>query len=212
MSEDFSFGSFKKRINSSKKSKLIAYIGGGLILLVLIYLAYLQFIWNPANNESKTQYWRGLNFAMKDSTDKAIEELEPVVQNYDGKIGGEVSQFILAGQYMKKGRFDDALKELEGVEVEDTYVSVMRIGLQADCHSELNDYVKATELYLEAASMNENKFTTPMYLFKAGLCAEKIKDFGLAMECYQKIKDDYPDYGNRKYEKYLARATNKKIK
>jgi hypothetical protein len=51
-----------------------------------------------------------------------------------------------------------------------------------------------------------------MYLFKAGLCAEKVKDFGKAVECYQKIKDDYPDYGNRKYEKYLSRASNKQTK
>jgi tetratricopeptide (TPR) repeat protein len=212
MSEDFSLKTVKEKINSSKKLKLVTYILSGVVFGLLLFVLYQMFFYGPANTESKASYWRGLNFAMKDSTDKAIEELESAVENYDGKNGGEVAQFLLATQFMKKGKFDEAVTELEGTDVDDTYLSAMKSGLLADCKSEMKDYAGAVELYIEAASINENKFTTPMYLFKAGLCAEKVKDFNKAVECYQKIKDDYPDYGNRKYEKYLSRATNKQTK
>jgi tetratricopeptide (TPR) repeat protein len=212
MSEDLSLNTLKEKINSSKKLKLASYAVSGILIAVLLFVLYKMFFYEPANTESKASYWRGLNFAMKDSTDKAIEELQPAVDSYDGKDGGEVAQFLLATQLMKKGKFDEAITELEGTDVDDTYLSAMRNGLLADCKSEMKDYAGAVELYIEAASINENKFTTPMYLFKAGLCAEKVKDFSKAVECYQKIKDDYPDYGNRKYEKYLSRATNKQTK
>ncbi len=212
MSEDFSLSTVKEKINSSKKLKLTTYLIVGLIALLAVYMLYRMFFIEPANTESKASYWRGLNFAVKDSTDKAIQELEPAVENYDGRDGGEVAQFLLATQYMKKGKFEDAITQLEETDVDDTYLSAMKSGLIADCKSEMKDYAGAVELYVEAASINENKFTTPMYLFKAGLCAEKVKDFTKAVECYQKIKDDYPDYGNRKYEKYLSRATNKQTK
>ena len=169
-----------------------------------------MFIWNPSNEKSKDAYWVGLNYAAKDSTDKAIQELEPVVKKYNGKVGGENAQFVLARQYMTKGQFQKALTLLEDVDAQDTYISVMTIGLQADCHSELKDYKKAGELYLDAAGAEDNELTTPVYLFKAGLCAEKEKDFQRATDCYQKIQDDYPNYASQKtIEKYIARASNK---
>jgi tetratricopeptide (TPR) repeat protein len=213
MLENFSFQELKKQIESNKTTKLYTYVIGGILVLVLGIFAYRQFIWKPNNEKSKDAFWVGLNYAAKDSTDLAIEELEPVVKKYDGKVGGENAQFILARQYMAKGEFKKALDELEGVEVSDTYLSAMALGLQADCHSEMKDYEKAQKLYLEASGTNENELTTPMYLFKAGLCAEKTKDFGKAAECYTKIRDDYPGFGNQKaIEKYVARASNKTTK
>jgi tetratricopeptide (TPR) repeat protein len=213
MLENFSVQELKKKFESNKNARLVSYIGGGILVLVIGYFAYVQFMWKPANEKSKDAYWVGLNYAAKDSTDAAIEELKPIVKKYDGKIGGENAQFILARQYMVKGQFKKALTELESVDVTDTYVSSMAVGLQGDCHSELKDYEKAGTLYLEAAGINENEMTTPMYLMKAGLCAEKVKDFEKAVECYTTIKDDYSSFASQKgIEKYIARASNKTTK
>lgn len=212
MLENFSVQELKRKFDSNKNTRLITYIISGIFILVIGYFVYLQFIWKPANEKSKDAYWVGLNYAAQDSTDQAIDELKGVVKNYDGKIGGENAQFILARQYMSKGEFKKALTELEGVDVEDTYIASMSVGLQGDCYSEMKDYKKAASLYLDAAGINENEMTTPMYLFKAGLCAEKDLDLEKAVECYTKIKDDYPAYASQKsIEKYLARASNKKL-
>lgn len=213
MLENFSFNDLKEKFNSNKNVKLMTYVVGGILVLVIGYFGYRQFMWKPANEKSKDAYWVGLNLAAKDSTDQAINELEGVVKKFDGKVGGENAQFVLARQYMAKGEFQKALKELEGVNVEDTYVSSMTLGLQADCHSEMKNYEKAGSIYLEAAGINENEFTSPMYLYKAGLCAEKVNDFEKAVECYTRIKDDYPTYASQKsIEKYIARASNKIVK
>ncbi len=213
MLENLSFQELKGKFESSRNLRIATYAVSGVLVLVIGYFAYLQFIWKPSNEKSKDAYWVGLNYAVKDSTDMAIEELEPAVKKFDGKIGGEIAQFVLARQYMAKGEFKKALSELEGVDVDDTYISAFSVGLQGDCYSEMKDFAKAGTLYLEAAAVNENEMTTPMYLFKAGLCAEKAKDFEKAVECYTKIKDDYPSYASQKtIEKYLARASNKKAK
>ncbi|MEY3236894.1 MAG: hypothetical protein RI883_995 [Bacteroidota bacterium] len=213
MLENFSVQELKKKFESNKNARLVSYIGGGILVLIIGYFAYVQFMWKPANEKSKDAYWVGLNYAAKDSTDAAIEELKPIVKKYDGKIGGENAQFILARQYMVKGEFKKALTELESVDVTDTYISSMAVGLQGDCKSELKDYEAAGTLYLEAAGINENEMTTPMYLLKAGFCAEKVKDFEKAVECYTKIKDDYSSFASQKgIEKYIARASNKTTK
>lgn len=214
MLEDITGEQIKQQFKSNKKLRMTTMIIGGLAVLVLGFFIYRQFIWNPANEKSKDSYWEGLNLAVApDSTDAAIDELSAAVKKYDGKIGGEVAQFVYARQLMEKGEFKKAITELEGVDVSDTYVHVMAIGLQADCHSELKEYEKAANMYVEAAEMNDNEFTSPIYLLKAGLCAEEIKNFEKAVECYEKIKDNYTGFSSQKQiDKYLARAKAKTTK
>jgi predicted negative regulator of RcsB-dependent stress response len=213
MLEKFSFTDFKSQLKTNKNLKLTTYFIGGVLGIMVLYIAYRQFIWSPSNEKSKEAYFKGLNLAAKDSTDAAINELEPVVKKFDGKQGGEVAQFVLARQYMAKGDFKKALEELEDVDVNDTYVSVYKIGLQGDCQSELGKYKEALELYLEAAELNENEHTTPTYLFKAALVAEEMKNFEEASELYTRIKSNYLNFSNAKsIDKYIARAKNNTVK
>ncbi len=213
MLEDITGESIKEQFKTNKKLRMTTFIVGGIIILVLGYFLYRQFVWMPANEKSKDNYYVGLNYAVADSTDMAIEELGKHVKNYDGKIGGEVAQFVYARQLMAKGEFKKALEELEGVKVDDSYVRVMAIGLQGDCYSEMENYEQAADKYMEAAELNENDHTTPTYLFKAALVAEELKDFGKAAELYERIKADYPTFGTTKQiEKYISRAKNKTVK
>jgi len=212
MLDNFSFKDFKSQLQHNAKLRIATYGVGSILVVLLGYFAYRQFIWNPSNEKSKDAYWVGLNLAAKDSTDAAINELEPVVKKYDGKKGGEIAQFILARQYMAKGEFQKALDNLKDVKVSDTYVSIFKLGLQGDCYSELKQYEKAVDLYIEAAELNENEKTSPEYFFKAGLVAEKMKDFEKATELYTRIKSNFVNFSNIKsIDKYIARSKNKTI-
>ncbi len=213
MLENITGDSIKEQFKSNKNLRLTTYVVGGIIVLVLGYFVYRQFIWQPANEKSKESYYVGLNYAAADSTDMAIDELGAQVKKYDGKIGGEVSQFVYARQLMANGEFQKALDELDGVNVNDSYVRIMAIGLQGDCYSELGKYEEAADKYLEAAEANENDMTTPTYLFKAALVAEELKDFAKATELYEKIKADFPSFATTKQiDKYISRAKNKSVK
>lgn len=213
MLEDISGEQLKNQFKTNKKLRMTTMIVGGLIVAVVGYFVYVQFIWSPKNEKSKDNYWVGLNYATADSTDLALDELNAHVKNYDGKVGGEVAQFVYARQLMAKREFQKAIEQLESVDLSDTYVSVMAIGLKADCLSELKKYEEAANLYLEVADMDDNELTTPMYLMKAGLCAEELNDFEMATTCYKRIKSDYTAFASqRSIEKYIARAENQKAK
>jgi len=214
MFENLTVENIKKAIKDNKSVRLASYAVGGILVVSLGALAYWGFVYQPANEKSKEAGYVGLNYAALDSTDLAIEDLEPVVKKYDGKTGGEVAQFVLARQYMNKGDFNKALKTLEDVDVEDTYVRVHAEGLQGDCYSEMKNYDKAVDKYLSAAAMDRNEYTTPMYLFKAALLSEnKLSDPVKATELYTEIKDNFLTFGNQKsIERYIERSKNKKIK
>lgn len=213
MFENLSYDALKESFNSNKRIKIVTYTVAGVLIAMLLFFLYRQFFWKPSNEKSKDGYWVALNYIAKDSTDKAIAALVPFVKRYDGKSGGEIGQYLLATQYMKRGKFKKALVNLEGVEVEDAYLSIMCIGLKGDCKSELKKYADAIEFYVQAADADDNDYTAPMYLFKAGGCAEKLKKYSLATELYTRIKDEYPTYANKKtIDKYIARASSNKAK
>lgn len=213
MLEDITGEQIKEQFKSNSKLRLVTMVVGGLIVLVIGYFVYRQFIYEPANEKSKENYWIGLNYATADSTQMAIDELSVHTKNFDGKIGGEVAQFVYARQLMAKKEFQKAIDELDGVNLNDTYASVMAKGLKADCLSELKKYEEAANLYMEASEINANDMTSPMYLMKAGLCAEELNNFEMATECYQKIKDNYAAFASQKsIDKYISRASNKTVK
>lgn len=220
MTENFSLEDFKKKFSENKSFRITTITAGALVVLVLGFLSYRQWMWKPDNEKSKETYFVALNAIANDGknnladTSKAGSKTDPIkklqrsVKKYNGKIGGEVSKYILATQYMRKGKYKEALVLLENVNVDDTYVSVEVIGLQGDCQSELKNYDKAYALYQEAAATNENDFTSPMYLFKAGLIAEKLKKYDEAVTHYEKIATIYPKsfYAKEKnLEAYIAR-------
>lgn len=210
MLENLSPQEFKNQFKVNKTLRMVTIGVGSIVVLILGYFLYKQFIWKPANEKSRDAFYVGLNYAAKDSTDAAINELTPVVKKHDGKDGGELAQFVLARQFMAKGEFKKALSELEGVNVNDTYLSVYSIGLQGDCYSEMKKYKEALDLYEEASMKNENEKTSPEFLFKAGLCAEELNDFAKATELYTKIKENYTTFASQKtIDKYIARVKNK---
>ncbi len=220
MTENFSLEDLKQKFNENKSFRISTIAIGAIAILAIGFLSYRQWMWKPDNEKSKETYFVALNAVANEGkntvidTSKAgsktdpIKKLQKSVKKYDGKIGGEVSKYLLASQYMRKGKYKEALVLLQNVSVEDTYVSIEVIGLQGDCQSELKNYEKAYALYQEAAAKNENDFTSPMYLFKAGLVAEKLKKYDEAVTHYEKIATIYPKsfYAKEKnLEAYIAR-------
>lgn len=209
MLENLSGQDIKTQFKQNKTLRMMTFGIGAVVILVLGYFLYKQFIWLPENEKSKDAYYAGLNYASKDSTDAAIAEMKRVVNKYDGMDGGELAQYTLGRQYMDKREFKKAISELEGVNVDDMFISVYVIGLQGDCYSELGKYDEAMDLYEEAASKNENEKTSPEYLFKAALCAAEVNNNEKALELFQKIKDNYLTFSNMKtIDKYIARYSN----
>jgi len=204
----------EKLLSKAKESKTFKYVSfgvGAVAILVLLWFAYQQFIFKPANEKSKTAYWRAMVYIENGEPDNALEEFERVAKKYDGKVGGEISQYMAGRLYMDKGEFKTALKFLEKAKVKDLYLGTMIIGLQGDCQSELGDFDKAVKLYEKASKRKANEFTTPMFLMKAAMIHEmKLKNFEEAEELYKRIEMDFFEfYSSNSVEKYIERVANK---
>lgn len=197
-------------LNQFKGNKILKYATaavGVIVLVILIYVVYNRFIYEPNNEESKALVARGIMLMEKDSTNLAIEEFEFIAAEYGGYDGGKLAYYSLGNLYFEQGRFEDAIEALEKVDFEDTYLMTLAIGTLGDCYSELGDYAKAVTYYVQAAERVENDLTSPQFYFKAGLNAEEAGDFAKAKEYYEIIEDKYMTFSSQKsIEKYVVRA------
>lgn len=207
MFENLANFDYRNALKNNKAVRFGTYIGIGIVVLIGGYFIYNMFVFKPANEKSKEVYYSALNYAVADSVDLAIEDARRGVKKYDGKIGGEISQFILSRELMEKGEYKQALKQLQETKLHDTFLSIAVISLQGDCYSEMKNYKEAKKFYLKASSMKENDKTTPENLFKAALISEKLGQKKDAFDLYTRIDNEYPNYSAQKaISKYIART------
>src|SRR5690606_15895447 len=118
---------FLEKVKSNKTFKMSAIAVGTLIVIVLGIVAYRTMIYAPAVEQSKSAYWQDLVYLESDSLDLALQGFEAVAAKYDGKVGGEVSNYLAGRILMDKGEFESALSYLEKTDLEDVYASSMAV-------------------------------------------------------------------------------------
>ena len=106
------------------------------------------------------------------------------------------------------GKYKEAIDFLERFKTKDELLGPIKLGATGDAYAEMGNKEKAVKLYLEAAELNKNKFTTPIYYLKAGNLYELMGNKEKALAMYQIIKDKYSETEEgRTIDKYIARLT-----
>jgi tetratricopeptide (TPR) repeat protein len=205
------FSKVERYFRENKKS--IAIIGGVAIALVLGFLAYIKFYKGPKEQEAQDIMWKAQYYFEKDSFNLAINGdgqhpgFAQIVDEYSGTDAGGLAYYYLGMCYLNTGQFDLAIEALENAEVEDMVVSSLAIGALGDAYMEKGDVETALTQYEEAASNDDNQFTTPLFLKKAAAIYESQGEWAKAKEHYQTIYDKYEaSTEGRDIEKYLTRA------
>ncbi len=199
-----------------KYRKPILFGGGAALLILIVVIGYQKLVSEPAELESQDAYWNAFyEFQNEDTTDVALVGtdiylgMEDVASQYEGTSGGYIAQYVLAINAIEKGDFEGGLIYLEDCEFEDIMIGTLVIGLKGDCNVELGNYEEAATLFEEAAAREENEFTSPLFLKKAGLTYEELGQKDKAAEMYQKINDEWPlTPEGMEIQKYLVRAQN----
>jgi tetratricopeptide (TPR) repeat protein len=196
-----------------KNKKTLLMVVGGIIVLVGAFFAYKQYVVKPMELEAQAAMFRAENYFEKDSFQLALkgkgnaEGFLSIIENYGGTSSANLAHYYSSVCYLQLGKYQESIDQIEQFSGSDIMLSAMAHGIKGDALMELNKQDEAIESYLKASSTNENTFTTPMFLMKAGLAYELKSDFAKALETYKKIKTEYPNSSEgREAEKYIARA------
>ncbi len=184
-----------------------------IIIVILGFFGYNKYILEPKTTEAAEQMFQAQKYFESDSLDKALYGdgnslgFIDIVDEYSSTKPGTLANYYAGISFLKKGDFKQAIDYLEDFSADDHLISPMAKGAIGDAYLELGEKDKAAAYYIEAANMDDNGFTCPLFLNKAGQVYELQGKYDKAIATYTRIKTNYfKSSEGRGIEKSIARA------
>lgn len=180
---------------------------GAVALLVIGYIGYNKFIAEPKEEEASNEMFKAQQYFNQavEAEAEAKDSLytlslsggegkfgfEEIIDNYGGTKAANLAKYYAGFAYLHTGNYQEAINKLDDFSSDDEILYPIAQGGIGDAFSQLGQMEQALSYYEKAASSRENNFTTPKYLFKAGMTALETGDKDKALQHFTKIKEDY---------------------
>lgn len=194
--------------------KVITYVIGAIVIIVVGYLGMSKFIIQPRQNDAQSQMFMAESYFEKDSFNLALNGdgnylgFLDIIDDYGMTKSAKLARYYAGISYLRLGEYEDAIKYLGRFKTKDILLGPVKEGSMGDAYLQLGNQDKALRHYTRAAEMSDNEFTTPIYLMKAANLLEMQGNHSKALELYNRIKTKYPETNEgRNVEKYIARVS-----
>ena len=187
-----------------KNQKWIIIVVAAIIVIILAIFGIKKFVSEPRQakaNEalfSAEQYlamgdYKTALYGDSTSNDQYGIGLLEVVDRYGSTKAGQRAKYEAGLCFLRLGQYQDALKYLDKYNGKDQLTPVINEMMKGDAEIEQGNNDAALKHYNKAAKMDDNPITAPFALFKAGLVYLMNNDKDNAIECFNKVKDNYPE-------------------
>lgn len=195
-----------------KNQKSLTIIIVAILVIVSIYFGYKRFYLAPMEKEAQSQIYAAEYNFEKDSFKLALNGNDNdmgflyVADKYSMTKTGNLANYYVGICYHKLGEYQKAIDFLKKFDAGDLLVTPVAYGAIGDCYVELNQLKDGAKYYEKAALFSEDEFTAPIFLKKAGMVYEELKENEKALKLYSIIKEKYPKSQEaREIEKDIAR-------
>jgi tetratricopeptide (TPR) repeat protein len=194
-----------------ENQKIITYVIGGIVLVVVAYLGITRFYIHPQQKEAQSQMFMAENYFERDSFNLALNGdgnylgFLDIIDNYGVSNAANLAKYYSGISYLKLGQFEEAINYLKKFKTDDLLLGPVKEGALGDAYTELGDQNKALSHYQSAYSMNNNELTKPVFMQKAAYTLEALGKFDDALKLYKEIKSEFPNSTEgRNADKYIA--------
>ncbi len=192
----------------AKNQNYILGVIGVIAVAVLGYLAYNQFVQNPKEESASNELFYPQQYfdqAINSATEKdslfnlALNGAEgkygflDIIDEYKGTKAANLAQYSAGMSYLNMQQYEQAIEYLEDFASEDIILGALAKGGIGDAFAQLGQPNDALSYYEQAFEHDNNKFTTPKFLYKAGITALEIDQKAKAHQYFQRIKDEYSE-------------------
>ncbi|GGD84011.1 tetratricopeptide repeat protein [Planktosalinus lacus] len=205
----------------AKNQKYIYIIIAVVAVGVLGYLAYTQYVLKPKELEASNEMYQAQVYfeqALEGQQQDSLFNLSlnggqgkygflDIIDNYSGTDAANISRYYAGIAYLQTKNYKEAIVHLDKFKGKDEMLGPIAKGNIGDAFAELGQKEDALKYYNEAASMNENEFTSPKYLLKAAVLALELNNASEALKHLNKIKSDFPESAEaNQVDVYLGQA------
>lgn len=207
----------------SKYQNFILGIVGLVALSVLSYLGYQNYIFEPKKLEavselSQAQYYFELavNGQEPDSLfNRALNGGEgkygflDIIDNYSGTPAAKLATYSAGMAYLNLGDYVNAIDYLDQFDTDDVMLKALAKGAIGDAFAQIGQPDEAYDYYVAAFEASDNSFSTPKYLFKAGILGASLGKNNVALEYFKRIQSEFPESSEAaKVEVQIGRLEN----
>ena len=190
-----------------KNSKALGFGVGAVVVIALAIIAYVFFIYTP-NVEKSNDAFAKVELTAAGNDSIAVAEYQKVVDEFGSANGGNLAALAAGEKLYDMGRYEEALEALLKFDTNEDIIMANAQCLIGDCYVNLKKYEEAISYFDKAISLaNGNDAMMPRFLDKKATVYDELKQYDKALQCYETIKADYPEYGNGSYavDAYIAR-------
>jgi tetratricopeptide (TPR) repeat protein len=193
--------------------KWIVRVVTGVLVVITIFIGLKRYYLGPLEEEAHAQmfvaehYFEIDSFYLALNGDGNYSGFLQIIDDYGITKASNLANYYAGISFLKTGQFEDAIVHLKKFKSKDKMVAPVATGAIGDAYIELGETKTGLDYYLKAASLSENNFTSPMFLMKAGLVNEELGEYKKALELFERIRKDYPEYSrSNNIEKYITRS------
>ncbi len=193
--------------------KIIIYVIVGIVLIVLGYFGYKNYIYKPKVQEAAANMHQAERYFEQDSMKLALYGdgnnfgFLYIIDEYSGTPASNLAHYYAGIAFLNLSEYDNAIKHLKSFSSDDIIISALAQGAMGDAYVQKGNIEKGIKYYLKAASNKKDSFNSPVFLMKAGIAYEELGKYKEALEVYKDIQTNFSDSREgRSIEKYIARV------
>ncbi|WP_321332842.1 tetratricopeptide repeat protein [uncultured Bacteroides sp.] len=195
------------------KTAIIGFVVG-VIIIVAGVLMYKNLYLAPRELKAQAAIFKGQEYFEQDAYALALNGdsigfigFNKIADQFSGTKSANLAKAYAGICYKNMGKYNEAVKALEGFDGDDQMVAPAILGATGNCYAELGQLDKASSTLLKAADKADNNTLSPIFLMQAGDILVKQGKYDDAITAYTKIKDKYfQSYQATDIDKYIERA------
>ena len=174
----------------AKNQNIILGVIGIIAVSVLGYLAYNQFVQAPKEESAANEMYYPQQYfdqAVSSATQKdslftlALEGADgkfgflDIIDEYSGTKAANLANYSAGMAYLNMNQYQEAIDYLEDFSSDDAVLGALSKGGLGDAFMQLGQAGDALGYYEQALNHSANAYTTPKFLYKAGITALELK-------------------------------------
>ncbi|TAI49314.1 tetratricopeptide repeat protein [Flagellimonas allohymeniacidonis] len=182
---------------------------GAVAIGVLGFLGYNEFIQKPKEASAANELFYPQQYfdqALNNEVEKdslfalALNGAEgkygflDIITEYKGTKAANLAKYSAGMTYLNLQQYQEAIAHLEEFSSDDVILGAMAKGGIGDAFAQLDQPEDALEYYEKALNHDTNDYTTPRFLYKAGVLALDLGQKDKALGYFERIKNEYASW------------------
>ncbi len=196
-----------------KNQKTLIIIVAAILVVILAIFGLRKWVFQPRETRAAEEMFAAEQWFDQGDFEKALNGDDTfrgflgIIDNYGCTKAGNLAKYYAGASYLRLGNFDEAIHWLKKYNGKDTFTRPLAKMMLADAYMEKGETATAAKTYVAAADMDDNYITAPTALFKAGVAYLMLGDNQKALDCFQRVKKNYPESSEwSEMDRYIALA------